>query len=123
MASFVCSACGTGNLRIVLFIELPPSGDDDEITLQIIQCTACGFQGMAIYRESRHGAMDSESWSHTGYELLPPDLERLRSAILSCTAPDDSRCECEAHKSVAGIDWTVPARAFSVRRQFNMDLA
>ncbi len=122
MARFVCPACSNKELTIILSLELPPGPEDDELTLQAVECGRCAFGGIAVYRESRRGALDSESWYHTGYELEPHDLVKIQKAIASCASPDDRRCECKAHKSLAGMDWAAPARAFTVKRQFNMDL-
>jgi hypothetical protein len=44
-------------------------GDDGEIVLQIVNGPRCGFHAFAAYRESRHGASDSESWRHEGYRV------------------------------------------------------
>jgi hypothetical protein len=123
MPNFMCPACASAHLQIQSSIELPPSGADDEIAVQTVECGACRFAGIAVYRESRHGALDSESWNHTGFELEPGDLEKLLTTILSCSTPQDRRCRCEAHKELANEDWVAPARRFTVRREFKMDLA
>lgn len=38
-------------------------------TLQVLECAGCGFHALAVYRESRHGALDSEAWRHEGYRV------------------------------------------------------
>jgi hypothetical protein len=67
--AFKCSSCGDPRLEISFSLELPPQGDDDEVTVQTLKCAGCGFYGVAVYRESRHGTLGSESWSYDGYPI------------------------------------------------------
>jgi hypothetical protein len=102
---FVCPDCSRrGSLKITLSIELPPDSRSDEITLQIVDCSDCGFEGIAVYEESRRGALDSESFSHTGYRLSKSELANLGKAIRSCPDRKNRRCRCPAHRRLSRTD-------------------
>jgi len=81
-------------------LELPPDGYSDEITLQVVSCFSCHFRGVAVYEESRHGSLDSESWQHNGYQVSAEALESLVNAIGLCPSPRNTRCECPTHTSI-----------------------
>lgn len=122
--SFVCPGCDRNSLAISFFLELPPSADDDEIAVQVLKCGDCGFRGLAVYRESRHGSLDSESWQHDGYVLSDEAMERLMEAMLKCPTPADRRCACDTHASLGKYDWSAVAQSgIEVIRQFEMRLA
>ena len=60
---FVCPRCGKpGTLGITHAIELPAtlSPGSDELALQLLACAACGLHAVAVYEESRRGALDRE---------------------------------------------------------------
>lgn len=119
--SFICPGCDQNSLKISFALELPPSGDDDEITVQIAKCAACGLLGLAVYRESRHGSLDSESWHHNGYVLSGKAMENLMEALLACPAPRDRRCSCATHISLGKKDWAaVASNGIEVKRRFPM---
>ena len=102
-------------------MELAPSGDDDEITVQVLKCESCDLLAMGVYRESRHGRLDSESWHHQGFVLEDESLEKLMEAMLACTAPDDRRCGCTSHTTLAKKNWVAPERSgFEVKKRFEM---
>jgi hypothetical protein len=87
--SFRCPQCLTRNsLEIVLSIELLP----------------CAFRGLAVYEESRHGRLNSESWNHIGYWVSPDASESVSAAIRSCPDPFNPRCNCVAHTSLGEQD-------------------
>ncbi len=108
--AFQCPSCGGPKLEITFSLELPPSGDDDEITLQTLKCATCDFRGVAVYRESRHGSLDSESWQHDGYPIGDVELEGLYEALLTCPAPRNKRCQCSTHISFAQQNWVSPVQ-------------
>ena len=102
---FLCPECSTPkSLKIALKIELPPDSRSDEIALQIVECTNCGFAGIAVYEESRRGALGSESLDHTGYYVSADDLKALRKTIKGCPQPSDWRCDCKAHRTLGMTD-------------------
>lgn len=113
--SFVCPQCsGNDSLAILKAIELPPDSRSDEIALQVVACPKCGFEGLAVYQESRRGALDSESWEHTGYRVAREDLEAARNLIRICPDPSNVRCQCVAHQALgktgdSGV-WNIPAK-------------
>jgi hypothetical protein len=103
--SFRCPQCLTRNsLEIALSIELLPDRRSDEISLQVVSCSACTFRGLAVYAESRYGRQDSESWDHIGYWVSPDAVESISAAIRSCPFPMNPRCTCAAHTSLGGQD-------------------
>jgi hypothetical protein len=94
-----CPDCSrAASLRITLSIELPPDSRSDEIALQIVECSTCGFAGIAVYEESRRGPLDRETWDHTGYRLPKTELRDLRKTMRSCPDPTNPRCACPAHR-------------------------
>jgi len=103
--SFRCPQCLTRNsLEITLSIELLPDRESDEISLLVVTCSACAFRGLAVYAESRHGRLDSESWEHIGYWVSPDAIESISAAIRSCPDPFNSRCSCHTHTSLGEQD-------------------
>ena len=103
--SFRCPQCLTRNtLEITLSIELLPDRQSDEISLQVISCSACDFRGLAVYSESRHGRLDSESWNHIGYWVSRDAVESVSTAIRSCPDPFNSHCLCPAHTGLGEQD-------------------
>lgn len=103
--SFRCPQCLTRNsLEITLSIELLPDRRSDEISLQVVSCSACAFRGLAVYAESRHGRLDSESWDHIGYWVSPDAIESVSAAIRSCPDPFNPRCTCATHASLGEQD-------------------
>jgi hypothetical protein len=121
---FECPACDDPKLEISFSLELPPQGDDDEITLQTLKCAGCGFNGVAVYRESRHGSLDSESWNHNGYPIDDSYLERLYEALLLCPKPSNKHCPCPTHVAFAQQNWVAPAHLrIDMERRFEMRLA
>jgi len=102
---FTCPDCSRpGSLRITLRIELPPDSRSDEITLQVVECSDCGFAGIAVYEESRRGSLGSETWNHTGYHLPKAELRDLRKMMKSCPDPTNPRCTCAAHQYLSPTD-------------------
>ena len=101
---FLCPTCSEKSLRITSKIELPPDSRSDEIALQIVACSQCSFAGIAVYEESRRGAMGSESFDHTGYRVSAEDLAALRKTISRCRQPRNRRCRCSAHRELGSRD-------------------
>jgi hypothetical protein len=100
--SFECPECSrAGSLRIVSSIELPPDSRSDEIALQVVECSRCDFAGIAVYEESRRGALDSESVDHRGYRIHEDDLQALKKAIQQCSKPRNERCRCRVHRRLS----------------------
>lgn len=95
MSDFRCPWCGTRSLKITHSLEIRPDGDNDELSLQSIQCP-CGLRGVAFYMESRQGA--GESVLHFGGALSGQDFAELARALAACPRPRDRRCDCAAHE-------------------------
>jgi hypothetical protein len=111
--SFECPECTrVGSLGIVASIDLPSDVRSDEIVLQVLKCGACGFRGMAIYEESRRGALDIDTWEHTGYRVSELQVDSVHEAILLCPDPAQPSCRCEAHRMLGPVDdlgrWQAP---------------
>jgi hypothetical protein len=100
----VCPECSSASLKVIASLELPPDSRSDEITLQIVRCSDCGFSAAAVYQESRRGALDSESVDHAGYRLPEAELRGLQRLIRSCPTPGNWRCDCEAHRKLGAQD-------------------
>ena len=97
--SMICPECGSNTLEITQSLDLPPDGRNDEIILQVVQCGACKFHGLAVYGESRRGALDSDSWEHEGYRVDEQNFQVVVNAIRQCPKPGDRRCQCSTHQS------------------------
>ena len=102
--AFLCPDCSTNSLSIGLRLELPPDCWWDEITLQAVECSQCGFVGIAVYEESRRGAVDTETIDHRGYRVSADDFETLKETIKQCPEPGNWRCECSAHRRLGRKD-------------------
>jgi hypothetical protein len=103
--SFRCLECSQGKpLRITGRIELAPDARSDEISLQIIHCSTCGFQGLAVYEESSRGALGSESVDHYGYAADSSAIQAVRSLIKQCPAPGNANCKCASHQELNRLD-------------------
>jgi DNA-directed RNA polymerase subunit RPC12/RpoP len=100
--AFRCPACGGHALEIGLTLELPYDADWDEITLQLARCSRCGQRALAVYRESRHGALDSETVWHTGYRVSDADFDAVAALLAACPRPTDGACPCAAHQRLGG---------------------
>jgi hypothetical protein len=102
---FLCPVCDrAGSLQITLRLELPPDSRSDEITLQIVRCPRCNFEGLAIYEESRRGGLGDESIDHRGYFVSQVDLKALKKQMRQCPKPGNSRCDCAAHQELGRTD-------------------
>jgi len=119
-----CPECGGSGLRIQATMELGPDHRSDERSIQALRCPDCGLTAVGMYEESRRGALDSESWSHTGYPAGVKALAALKRLVRSCPAPKDPRCKCAAHRqldqAVGGDDSILPGVEWS--RPFGIQL-
>jgi hypothetical protein len=125
--AFQCPQCKTrDSLAISLAMQFPADSRSDDITFQLVDCSHCGFHGLAVYEESRRGAWDSESWQHTGYWIAPADLETVSAALKGCVQPWDTACRCPAHTEFGRHDsngrWQ-GLQGLAIQGKFNMRLA
>ena len=122
-----CPDCTTGSLTIFQRLELPPDSMDDEITLQIVGCDSCRLRAIAVYRESRRGAQDSETVGHRGFRVSTDDLQLVNDAIERCPTPSDSDCLCPTHRSLGrtvGHRWDgLQLNGITVDEGFNIQWA
>jgi len=95
---FVCPRCGAKGLKIVKSMDLPPDRRSDDVILQITECHSCSFKGLALYEESRRGAMGGESFEHTGFWPSDEALTKVEAIFSFCSYLRDKRCGCEGHK-------------------------
>ena len=96
--SYFCPQCATGSVEVVCSLELPPDSWWDEIALQAIACARCDFRGLAVYEESRRGALDSEVVNHRGHWVAPETLSAFIEGVAVCPAPGDRACGCVNHE-------------------------
>lgn len=102
---FRCPQCAQpGSLEIVGSIQFSPDSRSDEILLQVVACHRCGFQGLAVYEESRRGALDSESWDHSGYRVEAAEVSLVIKAIENCPDPYNPACTCSTHRELGKQD-------------------
>ena len=76
--SFFCPKCKMYRLEIVESIKVEPGPSDDDKSIQAVRCP-CGFEGIAVYEESRRGADDAVN--HTGYFVPENKTVELEKAI------------------------------------------
>ncbi len=95
---FECIGCGQETLSIIASIELPPDNRSDEISLQLVKCSLCGFEGAAVYEESRRGNLMEDCWDHYGYQIGPQDFQRCLAWIQTCPSPHLADCDCPIHR-------------------------
>jgi hypothetical protein len=95
---FLCPDCAAGSLEIVGALELPPDRWWDERALQALACARCGFRGLAVYEESRRGALDSEAVEHGGLRVGAETVVALLGGLAACPAPGNAACRCAAHE-------------------------
>ena len=94
---FTCPECLRSALAISLSLELPPDARSDEITVQVVSCAGCGFEGLAVYEESRRGGFDSEVVDHRGYRVPLEAVTAIRRKIARCPNRRNPRCRCATH--------------------------
>jgi ferredoxin len=96
--TFQCPKCQqTASLEIQLVLQLPPDHRSDDIVLQVLECSHCEFQSLAVYEESRRGSLETESWEHTGYIVKEEAVKIISEAIRACPNPFNKRCDCDTH--------------------------
>jgi len=119
-----CPDCGVAALGIEESIELGSDDRSDEVALQIVECHACGAEYVAVYEESRRGALDDESVWHAAYPADTEALNEVRSIIASCRDPREADCGCRGHQRARefvqdedspGVDWEQPKPIVFVR--------
>jgi hypothetical protein len=123
--AMICPDCLRRSLRVTQSIELPYDTRSDEITLQVIACAWCDFEGIAVYEESRRGGFDSESVDHRGYYVSADALTVIKRQIEHCPDPRNQRCRCASHRVLGRKDelgrWE-GLREIEVGRRFSMML-
>jgi len=103
--SFYCRECNTlRSLKVVRRLEILRDARSDEITLQLVRCTKCGDTGVLVYEESRRGALDNESWSHTGYRVDTREWKIVEREFSRCPEPGNPRCACPIHQKYGSRD-------------------
>lgn len=118
---FKCPSCEGNSLKIDMSLELA-AGDVDETSVQTVKCETCQFRGIAVYRESRRGSFDSDSFWHVGFEVSDGDLEFVLSGLRLCPDRANKHCQCQTHLAWAKRHWSAPERDMTVKRWFRMDL-
>lgn len=120
-----CPECGEARLRIEEAMELGADERSDEVALQIVLCAGCGFEAVAVYEESRRGALGEEAFRHNAFPTDERALGEIRSFIATCRDPRNPGCDCRGHQRAremvrdrtepVGVDWTRPRPIIFVR--------
>jgi len=111
--SFKCPQCSTNKtLRIVTSIELASDARSDEITLQIVYCSSCKFEALAVYEESRRYSLSCDAVDHYCYPAALNTIQATRALIHHCPDPKDAGCQCASHVELNQRDssgrWITP---------------
>ncbi|HEX7600509.1 MAG TPA: hypothetical protein VF316_02845 [Polyangiaceae bacterium] len=85
--------CGEPTLSVRLSMELGPDDSSDDTAIQIVVCSACGFEGVGWYEASRRGS--DERFHHFGYDTRVTPM--VESTIGECPTPRVAKCGCFAH--------------------------
>ena len=101
---YVCPECDLGAMEVVGSLELPPDNWWDEIALQALACQRCGFRGLAVYEESRRGALGSEAVNHRGHRVAAETVTAFVEGVVQCPAPRDRACACVTHEEWGSSD-------------------
>ena len=101
---FFCPKCLSGFLEISSRLELPSDSRSDEIAIQVLRCSKCGFMGLGVYEESRRGGLDFESVDHRGIVLDESEILNIEKKIKKCPKPMDSGCKCSVHRSLGVVN-------------------
>lgn len=101
--TFKCPKCQS-KLKIDSCLDIPYDSRSDEISLQILRCEKCPFSCIAIYEESRRGAIDSECVDYNAYKLEASEVERLAQLISKCPNPRNPDCPCPIHMELGKQD-------------------
>jgi len=99
---FCCPECGEASLAITKAIELHPDARWNEITLQLLWCRGCDFEGVGVYKENNWGA--SEVVERHGYRTPISTRVRLSELIEQCPKRSDRRCECSSCATLSATD-------------------
>jgi len=79
---FKCPKCLGASMKITSSIELPPDSRSDEITVQTIKCTKCGFTGLGIYEETRRGSLNEDCIHNYGIFIDNLTYESMKKTLL-----------------------------------------
>ena len=101
--TFKCPKCQS-ELQIDSCLDLPYDSRSDEITLQILRCGGCKFSCIAIYEESRRGAIDSDCNDYNAYDVGSLEVDRLAKLISKCPDPRNPDCPCPTHTELGRQD-------------------
>jgi hypothetical protein len=96
--AFICPECLQNRLTITTRIELEGDSRSDDIALQLLDCASCGFNSIAVYEESRRGALDAESYDHYGYKISGEDFRSIQALLEPCSNLQRCDCTCPAHQ-------------------------
>ena len=102
--NLVCPRCLGVSMKMTSSIELPPDARSDEITVQTLKCSKCGFAGLGIYEESRRGRLEFESIEHSGYFMDDSTFASIDKMIRQCPKPKKSSCSCRIHRSLGCVN-------------------
>lgn len=78
---FLCPTCNKETLLLRETCDLPSTQRSDEMQIQTLACTACGFHACGIYEEAHRGAIDDDSVDHRCYPLDEMSFHELETLI------------------------------------------
>ena len=103
--AFRCPQCKTcDTLDICTSIDLPPDRLSTDISLQVVECKACNFSGLAVYEECRSGGPVGEEGQHIGYWVSSDAVDLVKQAIAGCPNPHNDHCTCQVHSELGNRD-------------------
>lgn len=122
---FKCPKCLGASMKITSSIELPPDSRSDEITVQTIKCTKCGFTGLEIYEETRRGSLNEDCIHNYGIYIDNLTYESMKKTFRQCPKPKESDCQCKTHHSLNQVNefgrWNWLER-FSQKKSFELQI-
>lgn len=60
--------------------------------------------GLAVYEESRRGALGRELVTHRGYYVSATCLVAIQQLINQCPDHRNPQCNCKAHNTLGGVN-------------------
>jgi hypothetical protein len=60
------------------------------------------MEAIAVYEESRRGALDQEAWEHYGYCISQAEMDELKGLLAQCPKSQDAGCRCQSHVELQG---------------------
>jgi hypothetical protein len=92
---FFCKMCNKPALGIDRTVRFPPDDHSDDVSIQVLRCSACNRRALATYQASRRGS--EERWHHECYPVPEDIIVKFENEFAACPSPESKRCTCPAH--------------------------